>query len=190
MATQAIYIKNGTSFVWANSTYSPTAGTSLGTYSATYDIDVVDLAAAAARQSIKADLGNPRPDRYVVDCTFEPATDPAAGGYLSFYWSHSESATAGTGNTGLTTGADGAYTGILGGSLADSLLQMQFIGVAPAVVANDADGVQLARVGYFTPLARYGSLVVVNNMSVALHSDSVEFAVRFMPIYDDVQAAA
>lgn len=191
MATNAVYLKNGTSFVWANSDYSPgAAGTTLGTYAAAYDIDCTSLSAGAARQSIKADLGNPRAPQFAVDMTWEPATDPAAGGYMSLYWSHSQSGTAGTDNIGYATGADGAYAAALGMSLTDQLLQLQFIGAVVAGVANDADGVQIARVGIFTPMARYGQLIVVNNMSVALHSDSVEFAVRFMPIFDDIQAAA
>lgn len=192
MATNAVYLKNGTSFVWANSTYSPgaTAINNLGTYSATYDIDLAGLSAAAARQSIKADLGNPRPQMYAVDAAIEIETDPAAGGAIGFYWAHSESATAAMGNMGHASGADGAYAATAGYTLSELLLHLQFIGSLPAAVQNDSDGVQVGHVGVFTPRARYGSLIVVNNTSVALHADSVEMAVRFMPLFDDIQAAA
>ncbi len=118
------------------------------------------------------------------------ASDPAAGGTIDFYWSHSESATAATGNTGKTSGADGAYTGYDTLTLAESLVHLQFIGTLTCGVNNDVDGVQFGAVGYFMPRARYGSLVVVNNLSVALHSDAVEMGVRFIPIFDDIQAAA
>jgi len=197
MATQQVLMKNGTSFVWATSAYSPAAGTSLGTYSATYQLSDTttagpkDLAAAAGAQSIKADLGNPRALEYQVDMTFEPATDPAAGGYMTLYWSHSESATAANGNIAYATGVAGAYAASLGvADFASQLNQLQLIGIAPSVIAHDGDGVQIVRVGRFTPMAQYGQLIIVNNMSVALHSDAIEFAVRFMPIFDDIQAAA
>ena len=179
--------KTGTSFVWANSDYSPGANTSLGTYSATYDIDPVDLAAAAARQSIKADLTATHAAEYQVDMTWEPVTDPAAGGTIDLYWSESASGTAAVGNMGGCTGADGAFTGYSTVTLAVALTQMKYIGSFNVGVANDADGVQIGTVGVFNPVQRYGCLVVVNNTSVAMHSVSDELAVRFTPIIPEGQ---
>lgn len=192
MATNAVYVKNGTSFIWANSDYSPDTNDSLGTYSATYDIDLDgdNVTAGTARQSIKADLGNPRAALYAVTAAIELASDPAANGSIDFYWSYSESATAAVGNAGHATGADGAYAATAGYTLAELLRHLQFIGSMPAAVQEDGDGVQLAHVGIFMPLARYGSLIVYNNTSVAFHSDAAEMAVRFMPLFPDIQAAA
>ena len=177
----------GTSILVSNSTYSPGANTSLGAYQAANDIDCDGLAAAAARQSTKIDLTATRAPWYDVRMTWEPATDPAAGGSMDLYWSPSHAAAAAVGNIAGCTGADGAYTGYSTVTLAVSLTQMHFIGSVPAGIANDADGVQIAHVGLFSPTARYGCLVVVNSMSVALHADSVEFAVLFEPIIPQVQ---
>jgi hypothetical protein len=175
----------GTPIVIADATYSPGANTTLGTR--TDDIDVTDLAAAAARQSDKIDLGATRAPYYDVRVTFEPATDPATGGSLQLYWSASHSGTAAVGNMAGCSGADGAYTGYSTILLAAALTQMELIGIAPAGIANDGDGVQISHVGIFSPSSRYGCVVVYNNMSVALHSDSVEFAILLEPIIPQIQ---
>lgn len=190
MATNQVLQTTGTSFVWANSTYSPGANTSLGTYDAAYDIDMAGITTGAARQSIKADLTATHAAEYLVEMTVEPATDPAAGGTMDVYWSESASATAAVGNMGGCTGADGAYTGYSTLTLDEGLAQMKYVGSLSVGVANDVDGVQIGTVGVASPVQRYGCLVVVNNTSVSLHSDSVEFAVRFTPIIPDIQAAA
>ena len=175
----------GTPIVVADGVYNPGANTSLG--AATDDIDCAGLAAAAARQSVKIDFTATRAPWYDVRMTWEPATDPAANGSMDLYWSPSHSGTAAIGNMAGCSGADGAYTGYSTVTLAVGLTQMHFIGSVPAGIANDSDGVQIAHVGLFSPTARYGCLVVVNSMSVALHADSVEFAVLFEPIIPQVQ---
>ena len=190
MTTNAVYVKNGTSFVWSNSTYLAGAEPKLGVYSATYDIDCASLGAAAARQSIKADLGNPRAPAYVVDISFEMVSDPAAGGSISLSGSHSSSATAANDNLGHASGVDGAYAATKGYTLTELLTQLDYFGFVPVAVQNAADGVQVGRAGIIYPKERYGQLIVVNNASVALHTDSIEFAVRFTPLFDDIQAAA
>lgn len=184
MANEILY-KVGTPIVFADSVYSPGANTSLGTR--TDDIEAAALAAAAACQSVKKDLGATRAMLYDVRTTFEIASDPAAGGSVDFYWSPSHSATAAVGNPGLCSGAAAAYAATGGYTLAELLTHLHFIGSAPVAVQNDADGVQIAHVGAFSPTARYGCLVVVNSCSVAFHSDSVEFAVLFEPIIAEVQ---
>ena len=177
--------KTGTDIILANSTYSPGTNTTLGTR--TDDIDCDGLTAAAARQSVKFDFTALRARQYEVTVTYEIASDPAAGGTVDLYLSPSHSATAAVGNMGLATGADGAYAATGGYTLAELLTHLQFIGSAPVAVQNDGDGVQVAPVAVFSPTNRYGCLIVVNNASVAFHSDSVEFAVRFAPIIDEVQ---
>jgi len=177
----------GTGILVSDSSYSPGANTALGTYQAANDIDVVNLAAAAARQSTKIDFLATRAPLYDVRMTFELATDPAAAGSIALYMSPSHSGTAAVGNMGLCTGADGAYAATGGYTLAELLAHLHFIGTVPTAIQNDADGVQVAHVGLFSPTARYGCLVVVNNCSVAFHSDSVEFAVLFEPIIPQMQ---
>ena len=169
----------GTPIVIADSSYSPT-GTVLGTR--TDDIDVAGLAAAAARQGVKIDLGASRAMSYDIRMTFEIAADPTAGGSIKLYWSPSHSGTAGVGNMGLCTGADAAYAATGGYLLAEMLAHLQLIGIVPVAVQNDEDGVQAAHVGTFYPTARYGCPVVLNNCSQAFHSDSIEFAILLEPI--------
>ena len=95
-------------------------------------------------------------------------------------------------NSGGCSGADGAYTGYAASTLKEGLANLDYIGSLRLAIMNDADGVpQLEPIGRFSPLDRYGSLVVVNgSAAVAFHSDDVEFAVSFNAIHDDIAAAA
>jgi hypothetical protein len=184
-ATGDVLYKTGTNIVVANDTYSPGTNTILGTR--TDDIDCASLAAAAARQGVKIDLGATRAIEYDVRMTVEIALDPAAGGAVDLYWFPSHSTTAAVGNMGGTTGADAAYTGYSTIGLSESLKQGKHIGSLLIGINNDADGVQIGRVGRFSPTDRYGCLVVVNNTNQAFHSDSVEFAVLMAAIITQVE---
>ena len=180
-----VLIKTGTDIVIANSTYSPGTNTILGTR--TDDIDVTTLTTGSARQGVKIHLGATRAALFSVDMTVEMATDPTAGDTIDLYWSESHSATAAVGNMAGTTGADATYSGYSTLTLAESLLQMIFIGSLILGVNNDLDGVQIGHVGVFSPKLRYGQLVVHNNSAVSTHSDSIEFAVRLSPVIDEIQ---
>ena len=188
MATNNVLVAIGTAIVIADSSYSPGTNTTLGTR--TDDIDVVGLTTGQAREGVKIDLGMPHAPSYTVDMTVEMATDPAAGGTIDLYWSESHSTTAAVGNMGNVTGADADWAGAVGETLAESLLHMTFIGSLPVAIQNDGDGVQIGHVGIFSPVQQYGVLVWHNNTSVAIHSDSIECAVRLGPFFPDIQAAA
>ena len=189
MATSQILQVIGTPILWTNSTYSPGTNTILGTRSASFDIDIDGLTTGQARMSLKGDLGAAHAASFSVDMTVEPATDPTDGDTIDLYWSESHSVTAAVGNMGGTTGADADYAGYSTLSLAASLRQLIYIGSLQLGVANDLDGVQIGHVGIFSPVQRWGVLVVHNNSAITLH-DSVEAAVRFTPIIPDIQAAA
>jgi hypothetical protein len=186
MANEVLY-KVGTSFVVANSDYSGGTNTILGTYSATYDIDVASLADGSARQSIKWDWGATRPMAFKVRQTVELSADPASAGTIDLYAYESHSVTAAVGNTGGCSGADGAYTGYSGHTLAEALNQLDFIGSLITGVQNDTDGVVIGSVGVYSPTARYGGIVIVNNSNIILHSDAIEAAVLFEPIVTEIQ---
>src|SRR5688500_5633843 len=101
-----ILVKLGTPIVFADVTdYSPT----LSGYTRTAQLDLTSIANGAARQSDKVDLGATRASRYLVRAAIELDVAPTAGTVVDFYWSSSPSATAGTGNDGGASGADGAY---------------------------------------------------------------------------------
>ncbi|KKL45002.1 hypothetical protein LCGC14_2360040 [marine sediment metagenome] len=185
MANEILY-KVGTPIVWADTTdYSPTAARTLG--SRTDQIDVTSLAAAAARQGVKKDLGAVRSMLYDVRINFQPAADPTAGGSVDVYWSPSQSGTADIGNVGHCTGADAAYAAVAGLTLAELLAALHFVGSAPVAIQNDADGVQSVHVGMFSPTARYGSPVIVNSCSQAFDGDAIEFALLFEPMVAEIQ---
>lgn len=151
-------------------------------------INTTSLAAGAARQSNKIDLGESRADFFSVVMSLEMDTDPVAGETVDLHWSPSPIANTAppalsVGNAGGCSGADSAYTGYAESTLAEALLDLDFIGSLNLAVMNDSDGVpQLGKVGAFSPTERYGSLIVVNRCTVALFmNDAVEFAVSFMP---------
>ena len=87
------------------------------------------------------------------------------------------------------SGVDGAYTGYAAGSLADSILQLDFIGKMTMDNVITTDQAQIdTRIGAFTPSDRYGMLVVVNEAaSAALHSDMVETSFRITPLVNQIQ---
>jgi len=188
MPTETLIRADPTIIVIANSDYSPDTNDTLGTR--TDDIDIVALTTGQAREGVKIDLGVNHAESYVVDLAFEPATDTTAGDTIDLYWSTSDSATAAVGNLGPdVTGADADYAGTGHGyTLAEALVQMIYIGSLICAVQNDADGVQLGRVGTFSPgPQRYGVLIYHNNTAITLHSDAVESAVRFTPVIPEFQ---
>ena len=143
------------------------------------------VTAGTARQATKADLGANRAPEFGVSASLEFATAPVTGETVDFYWSPSHSGTAGKGNMGQTTGADGAYDGGAA-TLAEGLAQLIFIG-SLVCTADATTFIQTAFIGVFSPPDRYGILVVHNNTSDDYHSDAVEMAVAFDPIIPEIQ---
>ena len=178
-----ILTKDGTATVWADTTdYSST----VSGISRTDQLDLTSIADGAARQGAKGDLTALRARRYKVMVAAEYAVAPASGVVLSLYWASSPSGTAGNANPGGTSGADAAYTGTTGDSLADSLLQLEFIGDL-VLTADATTTVQYQEVGILENIARYGMPVVMNSGGQALHSDAVEMYVALIPLLDEVQ---
>lgn len=145
-------------------------------------ITLASLANAAGRQAVKLDLGATRAAMYRVKASFEIAATPTAGATIDLYWAPSESATAGTDNPANVTGADAAYAGY-SSNLTASLKQLQFIG-SFICTAQATATVQYGEVGCFSPKARYGSLVVVNNSGAALHTTDTNQAISLIPVED------
>lgn len=148
-------------------------------------ITVTSVANAAARQAAKLDLGATFAQLWELQATSDLAATPTAGNTIDFYWSPSDSATAATGNCGGASGADAAYTGIAS-NLAASLKLLQFIG-SQVVTADVA--AQVAHVGSFRPISRYGCLIVVNNSGAAYVSNATNSQFVFRPIEDTSEAS-
>lgn len=180
MATD-ILLNEQTPIVWADLTdYVGDGG------ARTNQIDLTALAAGAARQGDKVDLGNPRAAVYGVTLGAEMDVAPAvATRNISLWWAGSVSAVAGTVNPGGVVGADGPYTGSAGDSLADSILQCTLIGILPAT--SDADGVVQVKPFPFSPETRYGTPVVWNETNQAFEGNADEMFLTFTPIYDESQ---
>ena len=183
---------DGTSYIFAYDTdwpASPTQG-----WSATVDaeIDMGSLADAAGRQSAKCDLTANRDTEYKVELSVETDVDPDAGSSVDVYCGYSDSATAGTGNPAQLSGTDAAYTGGTAGTLAEGLLQLEFVGSLALQVTSDGDGEpQVGVIGRIRPHARYMMIVVVNNSGQALGSGGTgladELAVRVTGITHQIQ---
>ncbi len=185
--TNEVPVKNETAVVWADTTdyTDPTSG---GVLARTHQLDLTSLADGAARQGAKADLGAVRARNFKVIVAFELDVAPASGAVISVYWAGSPEATAGETNPGGTSGADAAYTGSAGDSLADSLKQLEFIGNL-VCTADAATVVQYATIGVLSNIERYGMPVVMNSAGQALEGDAVEMYVALIPIMDEVQDA-
>lgn len=183
--TQEALIKTGTATVWADTTdYSST----VSGLARTHQIDLTSLASGSARQGAKADLGATRAAKYNVLIAIEIAASAASDEKIDVYFGFSPSATAGNANPGGLTGADAAYTGTAGDSLADSLKQLEFAG-SLITTADNTTVVQYGKVGELYATGRYVSPVLVNNSTGALMTDAVEMYIALEPIIDEAQAA-
>jgi hypothetical protein len=176
-----ILLKNGTAVVWADTTdYNPAV------YTRTAQIDLTSLADAAARQGAKVDLGATRARSYRVRFCPEFDVAPASGEAVYVYFGFSNSATAATDNPAALTGADAAYTGTTGDSIADSVKQL--IGPFPYICTSDVAPISLPMdIGVLFPTQRYISPVVFNEGGQAFEGDAVEMYLALIPIVDEVQ---
>lgn len=182
MATEVSF-NYGVAVVWADTTdYSST----ISGLVRTAQIDLTSIGAAAARQGAKVDLGDIRPRKWLVSVGIEFDVAPSSADTVEFYWAGSPSSTAGNANPGGTTGADAAYSGTAGDSLADSLPQLQFIGALIAT-ADAATVVQYQTVGVLEDVYRFGMPVVFNNADQAFEGDAVEMFVALTPLQDEIR---
>jgi len=179
-----IGIEIGTPKVWADVTdYDGDGG------ARTHQILLAALAAGAARQGAKADIATIATthlaNRFAVTLRIEMDVASADNKSVDLYWAPSLSSVAGTANPGGCTGADAAYTGTAGGTLAEGLLQLQYIG--SLALQNDiAPVVQQQTFLIMLPL-RYGMPVVVNNSDQAFEGDDIEMSITFTPLEDEAQ---
>lgn len=182
-ATQLLFADHGTDFGAAPAT----AANSLifGGTPTDVQMDLTGVAASGgARHSAKGNLGSPWAARWSMDACIEFESAPALGGTVEFYWAHSPSSTAATGNVGEVTGSDAAFTDDIG-----NLGQMIYVG--SLVVHNNV--VNIGHIGILVPLYQYGSLVIVNNASTAFRSTATamdETHIVLTELIDDIQAAA
>jgi len=154
---------------------------------ATDQITTIGLAAGSARQSDKIDFGANRAMFYSMRSGIEFDVAPTSGGTVDHYLCFSTSGTAGTDNSGGTSGSDAAYTGTAGDSLDDSIKQCKFVGSLVAT-ADASTVVQYQQIGVFTTPSRYANLVLDNNASQAFEAvDDIEIGVLITPLESRIQ---
>jgi hypothetical protein len=165
-----VLMKQGIQFLFADATdfdettpVPATAANSLIIGTPTnVQIDLTGVAASGgAAQADKANITTPWAMSWLVMACLEFETAPADGGAVDFYWAPSPNSTAGTGNPGGTTGADGSFTDTTGNL-------GQIINIGSLIVKNTV--INIGEVGVFAPPHQYGNLVIVNNASTALRS--------------------
>lgn len=163
----------------------------------THQIDLTGVAAGEAREGAKADMAVMRvvnrggdagaycriPYRWAVTLRVEMDVNSADNKTVDLYWGASLSSVAGTANPGGLTGADADYAGTTDSTLAEGLLQLQFIG-SLALQNDDAPVVQQQTFITTLPL-RYGIPVVVNNSDQAMEGDADEMSITFTPLMDE-----
>lgn len=170
--TNEILFKTGTELTWK------AAG---GDYAMT----MTGIAINAARQGAKGDLGAVRAVRWAMRPAINMDVIPTAGRVIEFWWSSSPSAVAGTDNTGACSGADAAYTGSAAGSVDETKLQLQRVGVL--VLTPDADGVVQRTELIFFPPQQHGMPVLVNKSDQALEGDDDAHQIVIYPLPDEIQ---
>jgi hypothetical protein len=184
-----VLVKQGTTFSFADHVGDFIGGatkTSIEPAGSTdVQLAVVGVAAGAARESAKVNLGAVRAARYSVNMSCEWATAPVTGETVDLYWAPSPNATAANGNPQSIDGVDAdAPSGH--STLTELLAVCQSIG--SFVASADATAtVQTGYVGIFSPAERYGMLIWVNSTSDDVHSDDVECVVIMTEIVDEVQ---
>ncbi len=172
----SVYVPTGNDVLTAESTT---------TVDLTLDEGGTGLTAAAAVNSDKVDLGAVRAARYSVFAAMEAFSAAGIGETMDLYWSPSFHATAALGNAGETSGVDGAWTGDGASTVAETVPQLQYIG---SLVVTDSVLVHKGYVGTFSPIARHGSLVVVNSTAITMFAtDDIESAVLMSPVIDEIQ---
>lgn len=145
------------------------------------------VADGAGRQSTKVDLGALYAPQYdLFGCVDFTGETPGASGTIDYFWAPSPVSTGGNGNVAGNSGIDAAAPGGALGSitLTEFINQCQSIG---SLITHDGISVQNGFVGRFSPGARYGQLIVVNNSGDAFEADDVEMHQVLNPVVPESQ---
>lgn len=170
-------IKAGTQFMFnVTGSFSPAdSGTNWELDPSTNVIlTLASLANGAARQSDKFDFGAAWAEQHALfGCVDFTDETPTLGKTVDYYLAPSPRSVQGAGNVAGNSGADAACPGgALGGILLAEFLELCLpIG---SLTVHDGACVQNGYVNVFSPPARYGQLIVVNNSGDAFEADNVE----------------
>ena len=181
-----VLLKTKIEYSFESSSYSPTGVSDLSSGTPTVvDLSLSSITAGSAINSDQVDLGATRPDAFDFIAALEWFSAITAGGTVDFYWSPSANSNVANGNAGKPDGVDGAWTGDGGGTVAETVPQLQRIG---SFVTTDLQGVQIAYIGRLFPKFQYGQLIVVNNSSATIcATDDIESSVLAYGTIDEIQ---
>lgn len=177
-----IYIDQETPIVWADTTdfSSPSHG-----FSRTAQMNMENVANNAAWQGAKVDLGAVHAESYTVVVGWEPNATPTAGLTVEYYWSASNSGTAGTGNAGGASGTDLAYQA---GNEDAFKAQLEFLGRPLILTATATGTVQIQTINNrFIPPTRYGMPVMVNKSGVTSKTTATNHFIALIPNPPEIQ---
>ena len=169
-------------------TLMPGTQLAVGSGSPTIAMNTRNISSGAARQSAKYDLGaGPWPAEFAVRAQNILGAAAAVGARVDYYVGWSNSGTAATDNSGGCSGADAAYSGQSGGTIAQSVIQLQSIG-SLVFDANIACDMQLRS---FEPKARYMYFVMVNNTAqTTTNVNDTDNILTLTPMNPRLEAAA
>jgi len=164
------------------STFRQQVGTSLTVKSSggSGTITYTSLANGSYRQCTKFDIGATFALMYAVYLDIEIAATPTAGNTIDVWANPSSSGTAGTDNLGGCSGTDAAYTGYSSNAAA-SVKQLQFVG-SGVCTAQATATVQQMFIGYWSPVQRYNSFVILNGSGAAFHSTQTNCVLTLVPL--------
>jgi hypothetical protein len=170
--------------------FNPTAANDLrkttdGSQELDVQLSTASLANGSYRQSAKFDFGENWATEYQCRGAFELAATPTAGRTINCFLAYSQSATAGTGNSGNASGSDAAYTGYSSNAAA-AVLQLHQIS-AFVVTGQAAATVQEIEGWTFAPRGRYACLIVQNDVGSAFDSDDIQTHIVLNPVPLEVQ---
>jgi hypothetical protein len=165
----------------------PATRITLGSNTDTGLLTMKNIANGNYQQSAKIDLGATLHALYNVRLKNKFGSAPTAGNAMKLWIGFSNSATAGSDNSGNCTGADGAYTGYSGGTAAQSVLQLDFVG---QLLLDANVGPQDGIIGSFTPRARYAYLVWQNASGQTTTNVDADHQVMIDPVDPRIEAAA
>ena len=179
-----------------SSVYVPTGNNDLSTGSPTVvnltlDEGGTGLADLAALNSDQVDLGPLLPTWISVMACLEWFAAVTAENTVDMYWCESANSNVAAGNPGGPDGVDGLYTGEGDGGTDEEAVP-NMIDIGSFICETHTSGhAQIARVGGFMPIFRYGQLIVVNKSGTLLcGDDDIESSVLLYGTIPDIQAAA
>ena len=180
-----IHYQDGTGIILADN--SITTGAFWG--SRTDIMNLNGVSNTVAWQSNKIDLGATRARKMAVLAALDFENTPTDENSVEFYWAPSNSGTAGDNNPGGVAGNNSQYSGYSASADKDAGFR-QLIHIGSFICTIDTRQTnsitQVAVVGGFPPILRYGTLLIDNISGAQLTATSAVMSVLITPVEDTI----